>query len=291
MAEANGIALGKDVKMDALAPRPLTTAAPPTAQSSIPIAEMRDLSVRWGSHTILNGVDLSIEPGEQLVVVGPSGAGKSTVLRLLAGLLLPSSGRLNINGEPQTYLRLDQQHPPDVRLVFQNPALLGSLSVKENVGFLLYRDGRLSEREITDRVNQALEAVGLLGTADQMPSELSGGMQKRVSFARVLIQDPRKTNDQTPLLLFDEPTAGLDPVACTRIEDLIVRTTDVAQAGSVVVSHVHSTIERTAEQVVLLYDGAFRWNGSIDDYRTTTNPYVVQFRNGSLSGPIQPAEL
>lgn len=194
--------------MDALAPRPLATAAPPTAQSSVPIAEMHDLSVRWGSRTILNGVDLSIEPGEQLVVVGPSGAGKSTVLRLLAGLLLPSSGRLNLNGEAQTYLRLDQQHPPDVRLVFQNPALLGSLSVKENVGFLLYRDGRLSEREITDRVNQALEAVGLLGTADQMPSELSGGMQKRVSFARVLIQDPRKTNDQTPLLLFDEPTAG-----------------------------------------------------------------------------------
>ena len=277
--------------MDALAPRPLATAAPPTAQSPTPIAEMHDLSVRWGSRTILNGVNLSIEPGEQLVVVGPSGAGKSTVLRLLAGLLLPSSGRLTINGEPQTYLRLDQQHPPDVRLVFQNPALLGSLSVKENVGFLLYRDGRLSEREITDRVNQALEAVGLLGTADQMPSELSGGMQKRVSFARALIQDPRKTNDQTPLLLFDEPTAGLDPVACTRIEDLIVRTTDVAQAGSVVVSHVHSTIERTAEQVVLLYDGAFRWNGSIDDYRTTTNPYVVQFRSGSLSGPMQPAEL
>jgi len=277
--------------MDALALRTLATDAPPTAQSSVPIAEMHDLSVRWGSRTILNGVDLSIEPGEQLVVVGPSGAGKSTVLRLLAGLLLPSSGRLHINGEPQTYLRLDQQHPPDVRLVFQNPALLGSLSVKENVGFLLYRDGRLSEREITDRVNQALEAVGLLGTADQMPSELSGGMQKRVSFARVLIQDPRKTNDQTPLLLFDEPTAGLDPVACTRIEDLIVRTTEVAQAGSVVVSHVHSTIERTAEQVVLLYDGAFRWNGSIDDYRTTTNPYVVQFRSGSLSGPMQPAEL
>ncbi len=291
MAEANGIALGKGAKMDALAPRPLATAAPPTAQSSVPIAEMHDLSVRWGSRTILNGVDLSIEPGEQLVVVGPSGAGKSTVLRLLAGLLLPSSGRLNLNGEAQTYLRLDQQHPPDVRLVFQNPALLGSLSVKENVGFLLYRDGRLSEREITDRVNQALEAVGLLGTADQMPSELSGGMQKRVSFARVLIQDPRKTNDQTPLLLFDEPTAGLDPVACTRIEDLIVRTTEVAQAGSVVVSHVHSTIERTAEQVVLLYDGAFRWHGSIDDYRTTTNPYVVQFRSGSLSGPMQPAEL
>jgi phospholipid/cholesterol/gamma-HCH transport system ATP-binding protein len=91
--------------------------------------------------------------------------------------------------------------------------------------------------------------------------------------------------------LFDEPTAGLDPVACTRIEDLIVRTTEMAQATSVVVSHVHSTIERTAEHVVLLYDGLFRWSGSLAEYRSTTDPYVVQFRSGSLRGPIQPAEL
>ena len=94
-----------------------------------------------------------------------------------------------------------------------------------------------------------------------------------------------------PLLLFDEPTAGLDPVACTRIEDLIVRTTDVAGATSVVVSHVHSTIERAAERVVLLYDGQFRWSGTVEDYRSCDDPYVVQFRSGSLRGPMQPAEL
>ena len=252
---------------------------------------MRDLAVRWGSRTVLEGVNLVLQPGERLVVVGPSGAGKSTVLRLLAGLLVPSSGSLKLHGQEQSYLRLDQANPPDVRLVFQNPALLGSLTVQENVGFLLYRDGRLGEREIRERVGQALEAVGLYGIEDQMPSELSGGMQKRVSFARALIEDPGKSHDQMPLLLFDEPTAGLDPVACTRIEDLIVRTTEVAQASSVVVSHVHSTIERTAEQVVLLYDGEFRWSGSLDDYRTTTNPYVMQFRSGSLNGPMQPAEL
>ena len=247
--------------------------------------------MRWGSRRVLDSVNLDIAPGERLVVVGPSGAGKSTILRLLAGLQLPSSGSLNLYGLPQKYLRLDQRRPPDVRLVFQNPALLGSLTVRENVGFLLYRYGRLSEREIRDRVTAALNAVGLNGIEEQLPGELSGGMQKRVSFARALIDDPGKSDDQMPLLLFDEPTAGLDPVACTRIEDLIVRTTDVARATSVVVSHVHSTIERSAERVVLLYDGQFRWSGSVDDYRSCADPYVVQFRSGSLRGPMQPAEL
>ena len=256
-----------------------------------PLARMDNLSVRWGSRTVLDRVNLSLAAGERLVVVGPSGAGKSTVLRLLAGLLLPSSGRLELHGVPQTYLRLDQRHPPDVRLVFQNPALLGSLTVGENVGFLLYRFSRLSERQIREQVRSALEAVGLSGIEEQMPGELSGGMQKRVSFARALIQDPTRKQDEMPLLLFDEPTAGLDPVACTRIEDLIVSTTAMAQASSVVVSHVHSTIERSGTQVVLLYEGQFRWWGSVEDYRNTTDPYVVQFRSGSLRGPMQPAEL
>jgi phospholipid/cholesterol/gamma-HCH transport system ATP-binding protein len=252
---------------------------------------MDNLSVRWGSRTVLDRVNLSLAAGERLVVVGPSGAGKSTVLRLLAGLLLPSSGCLELHGVPQTYLRLDQRHPPDVRLVFQNPALLGSLTVGENVGFLLYRFSRLSERQIREQVRAALEAVGLSGIEEQMPGELSGGMQKRVSFARALIQDPTRKQEQMPLLLFDEPTAGLDPVACTRIEDLIVSTTAMAQASSVVVSHVHSTIERSGTRVVLLYEGQFRWSGSVEEYRQTTDPYVVQFRSGSLRGPMQPAEL
>ena len=138
---------------------------------------------------------------------------------------------------------------------------------------------------------EALEAVGLSGTEDLYPGELSGGMQKRVSFARAVISDPSQPVGNVPLLLFDEPTAGLDPVACTRIEDLIVQTTHIAGGSSVVVSHVMSTIERTSDRVVLLYDGLFRWQGSVEDFRTTTNPYVLQFRTASLSGPMQPAEL
>jgi phospholipid/cholesterol/gamma-HCH transport system ATP-binding protein len=272
-------------------PRPAAVAPGNRGGADQPVAEMRALTMGWGGRPVLDRVDLSLGKGERLMVVGPSGAGKSTILRLLAGLLLPSSGQLLIHGEPQRYLRLDQRHPPDVRLVFQNPALLGSLTVRENVGFLLYRFSRLSEREIRERVRSALEAVGLVGTEELLPGELSGGMQKRVSFARALIEDPAMANGQPPLLLFDEPTAGLDPVACTRVEDLIVRTTELTHASSVVVSHVLSTIERCADQVILLYEGRFHWRGQLEEFRRSDNPYVVQFRSGSLQGPMQPREL
>ncbi|MEB3349304.1 MAG: ATP-binding cassette domain-containing protein [Cyanobacteriota bacterium] len=251
---------------------------------------MVNLTMGWGEQPVLDRVNLRLEEGERLVVVGPSGAGKSTILRLLAGLLLPSDGELRIHGDPQRYLRLDQRHPPDVRLVFQNPALLGSLTVGENVGFLLYRFSRLGEAEIRERVRKALKAVGLQGIEERLPGELSGGMQKRVSFARALIEDPARAEGRVPLLLFDEPTAGLDPMACTRIEDLIVTSTEVAQASSVVVSHVVSTINRVAERVVLLYGGRLRWQGSAEEFRSSDDPFVAQFRSGSLRGPMQPAE-
>ena len=254
------------------------------------VVEMRDLTMQWGPRPVLDRVNLTLRAGERLAVVGPSGAGKSTVLRLLAGLQLPTSGELRLFNKPQTYLRLDQTDPPDVRLVFQNPALLASLTVEENVGFLLREQAQLSRQEIRDRVHACLEAVGLYDVAHLYAGELSGGMQKRVSFARALIDDPQRGDQSMPLLLYDEPTAGLDPVACTRIEDLIVKTTTVAQGCSVVVSHVRSTIERSAQRVVMLYDGEFRWEGSVDAFRSTDNPYVVQFRTGSLRGPMQPAE-
>ena len=256
---------------------------------SQPVVEMRNLTMQWGERRVLDAVNLQMQPGERLAVVGPSGAGKSTVLRLLAGLQLPTGGELRLFDEPQTYLRLDQINPPDVRLVFQNPALLASLTVAENVGFLLREKARMSGAEIRERVDACLEAVGLFDVAHQYPGELSGGMQKRVSFARALIDDPQRADQSMPLLLYDEPTAGLDPVASTRIEDLIVKTTTVAKGCSVVVSHVRSTIERSAERVVLVYDGHFQWQGSVEEFRTTDNPFVEQFRTGSLRGPMQPA--
>ena len=252
---------------------------------------MKDLSVVLGSNKILNEVNLAMRTGERLAIVGPSGSGKSTILRLLAGLLLPSSGSLQISGIEQNYLRLDQDNPPDVRLVFQNPALLASLTVKENVGFLLEKQKIFSEDIIKQKVIHCLQKVGLYDVAEKFPNQLSGGMQKRVSFARALISDSKKETDSIPLLLYDEPTAGLDPIACTRIEDLIIKTTDAADGCSIVVSHVSSTIERTANRVILLYDGKFQWDGSIDQFKQSENSYVKQFRTGNLQGPMQPEDL
>ncbi len=274
-----------------------------------PAVEINDLSMIWGENNVLNKVNLTMNPGERIAIIGPSGSGKSTVLRLLAGLLLPTSGNLNLFGIKQEYLRLDQIEPPDVRLVFQNPALLASLSIEENVGFLLRRQSKrckrnsfkgmystfqnesvLSDSKIHEIVISCLEEVGLYDVADKFPGQLSGGMQKRVSFARALINDPEGDQNDMPLLLYDEPTAGLDPVACTRIEDLITKTTSVARGCSMVVSHVRSTIERSADRVLMLYGGKFQWDGSIDEFRESKNPFVEPFRNGSLHGPMQHSE-
>jgi phospholipid/cholesterol/gamma-HCH transport system ATP-binding protein len=135
---------------------------------------MDNLTMQWGSRPVLDRVSLTMQPGERLAVVGPSGAGKSTVLRLLAGLQLPTSGQLRLFGESQDYLRLDQTNPPDVRLVFQNPALLASLTVEENVGFLLREKGNLTSQEIRERVETCLEAVGLYDVAHLYP----GGIER-----------------------------------------------------------------------------------------------------------------
>ena len=247
--------------------------------------------MKWGELEVLNKVNISLNSQEKLAIVGPSGSGKSTILKILAGLILPSEGELKIFGRKQNYLRLDQNNPPDVRLVFQNPALLGSLTIEENVGFLLTRDKKLSREIIKKLVSECLEDVGLFNVENKLPSELSGGMQKRASFARALISEPSEDNQQKPILLFDEPTAGLDPIASSRIEDLINKTNHKVKGSSIVVSHVLSTIERTSTRVLMLYGGKFRWEGSVSDFKTSKDPYVFQFRNGNLNGPMQPKDI
>ena len=245
----------------------------------------------WEGNNVLNQINFQLEDGEKLAIVGPSGSGKSTILKILAGLILPTSGELNIFGEKQDYLRLDQDNPPDVRLVFQNPALLGSLTIEENVGFILQRNRKIPQKIISEIVNECLEEVGLYEVSNKLPNELSGGMQKRVSFARALISESIDDTTQKPLLLFDEPTAGLDPIASSRIEDLINKTTNKVKGSSIVGSHVLSTIERTSTRVLMLYGGKFQWGGTIDEFKTSEDPFVFQFRNGNLKGPMQPKEL
>ena len=253
--------------------------------------ETKNLSISWGKVNVLNQINFELNDGEKLAIVGPSGSGKSTILKILAGLILPTKGELRIFGEKQTYLRLDQNNPPDVRLVFQNPALLGSLTIEENVGFLLKRNKNLSKKLIHEIVAECLAEVGLFKVENKLPNELSGGMQKRVSFARALITDQTLSAKSKPLLLFDEPTAGLDPIASSRIEDLINKTNDKASGSSIVVSHVLSTIERTSDKVLMLYGGKFRWAGSIDEFKESNDPYVFQFRNAKLDGPMQPKDI
>ena len=253
--------------------------------------EIKNLSISWDELIVLNKLNLKLNDGEKLAIVGPSGSGKSTILKIVAGLILPTEGELKIFGEKQQYLRLDQNNPPDVRLVFQNPALLGSLTIEENVGFLLQRNKKLSKKLIHEIVNECLEEVGLFNVGNKLPNELSGGMQKRVSFARALITDQDQASNNKPLLLFDEPTAGLDPIASSRIEDLINKTNEKANGSSIVVSHVLSTIERTSDKVVMLYGGKLRWSGSVDEFKESSDPYVFQFRNGELNGPMQPKDI
>ena len=253
--------------------------------------ETKDLSIGWGDVNVLNNLNFTLNQGDKLAIVGPSGSGKSTILKILAGLILPTKGELKIFGQKQTYLRLDQNNPPDVRLVFQNAALLGSLTIEENVGFLLQRNKKLSKKLIHEIVCECLAEVGLFNVENKLPNELSGGMQKRVSFARALITDPTLNSNIQPLLLFDEPTAGLDPIASSRIEDLINKTNNKANGSSIVVSHVLSTIERTSDKVLMLYGGKFRWAGSINEFKKSDDPYVFQFRNGKLDGPMQPKDI
>ncbi len=253
--------------------------------------EAKELSMEWGTLKVLNKINLQVKSGEKLAIVGPSGSGKSTILKILAGLIMPTNGMLKIFGDKQNYLRLDQNNPPDVRLVFQNPALLGSLTIEENVGFILNRNKQIPKKFIRDTVNECLAEVGLFNVGKKLPNELSGGMQKRVSFARALISEPQKDNNNEPLLLFDEPTAGLDPIASSRIEDLINKTNDKVKGSSIVVSHVLSTIERTSTRVLMLYGGKFRWEGSVNDFKKSNDPYVSQFRKGKLEGPMQPKEI
>ena len=260
-------------------------------KKSVPAIEVKDLTMVRGYLNVIKGINLLVNSGEKLAIVGPSGTGKSTILKIIAGLILPTSGILKIFGEEQNYLRLDQNNPPDVRLVFQNPALLGSLTIEENVGFILNRNKNIPKKYIKAIVNECLEEVGLFDVAQKLPNELSGGMQKRVSFARALISEPKEKIENKPLLLFDEPTAGLDPIASTRIEDLINKTNEKVKGSSIVVSHVLSTIERTSTKVLMLYGGQFRWKGSVDDFKKSNDPYVYQFRKGKLKGPMQPKEI
>lgn len=256
-----------------------------------PLIELKGVSKSFGSNKVLDNVDLTIYRGEALGIIGPSGTGKSTILRLIAGLLSVDTGEIYVQGVRREGLIEDGADPVGIGMVFQQAALFDSLTVDENVGFFLYQHSNLPRRRIRELVEEKLEMVGLSGIGDRYPAELSGGMRKRVSFARAIMSNPENPKEGSEVLLYDEPTAGLDPIASTVIEDLIqnLRTTQRVCGTYAIVTHQQSTIRRTADRLLFLYQGKVQWQGTVSELDSTENPLIRQFMSGSVSGPIQVA--
>ena len=233
--------------------------------------EVKNLVKTFGERRVIDGVSFRVEDGETLAIVGFSGSGKSTILKLICGLTKPDSGEI-ITSEG------------DIAMVFQYSALFDSLNVANNIAFALRERKELrnkyTEKEIRKIVSEKLELVGLKGIERKFPSELSGGMQKRVSFARAIVTEPKT-------ILYDEPTAGLDPISSTLIEDYIVRLKEETHAASVVVTHQMSTITRTADRVIMLYNGKVVFEGTPDDMLRQDSEYTKQFVMASLEGPMK----
>jgi phospholipid/cholesterol/gamma-HCH transport system ATP-binding protein len=233
----------------------------------------------FGDNVVLDGISLEVKEHEVLGIIGVSGCGKSTLLRIISGLETPDSGEVFLAD-------------PNYSLVFQYSALFDSLTVLENVGFSLLeksdaplqQTGRAKKKsmaEVREIVTEKLRQVGLEdGIEDQYPNELSGGMKKRVSFARAIVGNPK-------IILYDEPTAGLDPIASTVIEEYILKLRNELHAASVVVTHQFSTINRT-DRVILLHEGKICWTGTPQELLTSDDPYARQFAHASLEGPMAP---
>ena len=233
---------------------------------------------------ILNHVDLAIQQEEIVAIMGRSGTGKTTLLRLIMGLIKPTSGRIFIDGEDIT--GLDETELDRVRtkmgMVFQGAALFDSLTVAQNVGFAL-TEHRLAPRgELAQHVGRFLAMVDMSGTEHLLPAQLSGGMRKRVGIARALAQKP-------PIVLYDEPTAGLDPISAAAIDQLIVRLRDQVGVTSVIVSHDIHSLRRVADRAAVLHQGRFLALGPLSELDRSPDPAVKQFLSGSPEGPLTEA--
>lgn len=233
--------------------------------------KVKNLYKTFGKKTVIEDVSFNVKDGEVLAIVGFSGSGKSTILKLICNLITPDSGQIETS-------------IGDIAMVFQYSALFDSLNVFNNIAFALkerkeFRK-KFHQKELEEIVSQKLKMVGLEGIEKKYPSELSGGMQKRVSFARAIVTEPK-------IILYDEPTSGLDPISSTLIEDYIVRLKEETNAASIVVTHQMSTIQRTADKVIMLYQGKVVFQGTPAEMLTSNNQYAKQFIAASLDGPMQ----
>jgi phospholipid/cholesterol/gamma-HCH transport system ATP-binding protein len=265
------------------------------AELDTPIVSLRDVHLTF-ERPILRGVNFDLAPGTTKVVLGGSGSGKTTILRVILGLLRPESGSVSVAGRDVVGLSEEELRPVrlDIGMVFQEGALFDSLTVGENVGYRLVEDGELDDQAIRERVQEMLGFVGLEQMAHRMPSELSGGQRRRVAVARALVARPR-------IMLYDEPTTGLDPITSTQITDLIVKVRDLDGVSSILVTHqlrdafnvartfvfkkggeyVYNVVEdmSTLEgtEFMMLREGVVHFEGSAHDLQTSSDPYLREF--------------
>jgi phospholipid/cholesterol/gamma-HCH transport system ATP-binding protein len=242
---------------------------------------VRDLRVQYGEREILHGINFDVEHAQTLVILGGSGSGKSTLLRTLVGLERPSAGQVWMKG--QDLAKTSRAEMDEIRkkigMSFQGGALFGSMTVGENVALPLREHTNLEDSTIEIIVRLKLDQVGLAGFEYYMPSELSGGMKKRVSLARALVMDPE-------LILFDEPVAGLDPVIASVIDELIISLSEKSKVTSIIVTHEMGSAFRIGTRMAMLYQGKIIEDAPPEQFKQSTNPVVAQFLSGSTEGPI-----
>jgi phospholipid/cholesterol/gamma-HCH transport system ATP-binding protein len=246
------------------------------SKKGTPPVRVEALSKSFGTQVVLKGISLEVGRGETVSVLGRSGTGKSVLLKLIIGLHKPDSGSIRVNGEEVTKLPLKELNEvrKKVGFLFQQAALYDSLTIKENVGFPLRRHSRMSDEESRKRVRELLASVGMEKDAHKLPGELSGGMQKRVGLARALALEPE-------IILFDEPTAGLDPITAAEIDDLILRLQKERHMTSVVVTHDIHSARAVSDRVALMRDGQVVIEGAFEDLQKSRDPFVMQFLDGS----------
>jgi phospholipid/cholesterol/gamma-HCH transport system ATP-binding protein len=244
-------------------------------------ARLENVGVRYGSKVVMQNLSLDIVEGAITCIIGLSGAGKSTILRLLNGLRRPDSGRVYVKGVDITDMRERDliELRQKIGFSFQFAALFDSLTIFENVALPLREHTKLRESEITKIVTESLESVGLPNVEQRLPSELSGGMVKRAGFARAVITEPE-------IILYDEPTTGLDPIITHLLTDMIIKSRNKLDGTAVVVSHDLESIFAMADYVAMLFEGAIIAYGTVDEVRSSVNPIVQQFLQGSEVGPI-----